>query len=68
MLMMVMMDNKFAQLKDVAGTVSLLRLQLSAAPGTLHTFSGLEVWEAPRVGPHLLGRVCAAENYLSPGY
>lgn len=67
MLMMVMTDDKFAELKDAAGTVSLLRLRLSAAPGALHTFSGLEVGEAPRVGPHLLGRVCAG-NYLSPGY
>lgn len=67
MSMMVMTDNKFAELKDAAGTVSLLRLRLSAAPRRSAYLLGLEVGEAPRVGSHLLGRVCA-ENYLSPGY
>lgn len=41
LMMTAMRDNKFAELKDSLGTVSLLRLLLSTAPGALHTFSGL---------------------------
>lgn len=65
--MMVMTDNKFAELKDAAGTLSLLRLQLSAAPGALHTFPG---WKSGRRSElvRTCWEGCAQKNYLSPGY